>query len=526
MSIRYPSGRITLSINPLLVPDAPATATATTSTATTASVAFTAPSNVGGGAVTSYSVVPTTGGTVVSTASSPASITGLSPSTSYTFQVTALNSYGPGPIITSNSITTGALSWLGSLVFSGGSSADGAGITSDSSGNVYVVGSCNFPAYYLGATLKLNSAGAIQWQKFFRQTGNGTFCQLNDTIVDSSGNVYVCGYEDGNSIWLLAKYDSSGTLQWQNKFSALGNNDVAVSMKFDSSGNIVICGRAYNTGFAILKIDTSGSLLWQVKLGATTTTYGRGVAIDSSDNIYVSGYSDVPSGTGTQDFVVAKYNSSGTLQWQRYLGGGGLQYQYGKGIAVDSSANVYICGWSNDTGTALGILAKWNTSGTFQWQRQFGNSGGGSQVFNDIAIDSSDNIYAVGYASVNGIIVKYDSTGAVTWQRRIYDNSGGGYSTQFQCVSLRGTTLYVNGFKGQSGGNAFLIAQIPTDGSLTGTYTLNGLSVTYTASTYTTGTSSLTAGTSSLTAAAGTGTYATSTAVPTVATLVAYNVTI
>ena len=106
MSIRYIAGRITESINPLRVSDAPASATATATAATTATVAFTAPASSGGSAVTSYSVVPTTGGTVVSTATSPASITGLSGSTSYTFQVWANNTYGAGPVAVSNTITT------------------------------------------------------------------------------------------------------------------------------------------------------------------------------------------------------------------------------------------------------------------------------------------------------------------------------------------------------------------------------------------------------------------------------------
>ena len=108
MSIRYIAGRITESINPLRVPDAPASATATALTSSTASVAFTAPASSGGSAVTSYSVVPTTGGTVFSSATSPISITGLSASTSYTFQVTATNSYGVGPVLQTNTITTTA----------------------------------------------------------------------------------------------------------------------------------------------------------------------------------------------------------------------------------------------------------------------------------------------------------------------------------------------------------------------------------------------------------------------------------
>jgi hypothetical protein len=506
----------------LLVPDAPATATATASTATTASVAFTAPSNVGGGAVTGYSVVPTTGGTVFTSASSPISVTGLTASTSYAFQVTATNAYGPGPILTSNTVTTGALSWLGNLALTG-QAASGEGIVSDAAGNIYVSGYANYPAYYLGAIVKLNSAGVIQWQRFFRQTGNSTFCQFFSIAVDSSGNVYGGGYEGSNG--LVVKFNSSGTLQWQKSFSSVSDNTIQ-DLAVDASGNVIIFGKGYNVGFVLAKLDSSGALLWQVKLGAGTTTYARGVELDASGNIYVSGHSDVPSGTGTQDFVVAKYDSSGTLQWQRYLGRGALEYQYGPGLALDSSGNVYYAGWSNDSGSSLGILAKWNNSGTFQWQRSFGTGTG--NIFNACAVDSSDNIYAVGYANGNnGLIVKYDPTGAVTWQRRLYDSSAAAQQINLTSVSVRGTTLYINGFKNTvSTGSGFMMAVLPTDGSLTGTYTLTGVTLTYATTTFATAIPNLTNGTASFTATAGTATFATGTAVATVETLVATNVTL
>lgn len=106
MSIRYPAGRITLSIDPLAVPDAATSVTASATGATTASVAFTAPTNTGVSAITSYSVVSSAGGTVATGAASPISVTGLSTDTAYTFQVSALNSAGVGPITTSNSVRT------------------------------------------------------------------------------------------------------------------------------------------------------------------------------------------------------------------------------------------------------------------------------------------------------------------------------------------------------------------------------------------------------------------------------------
>ena len=108
MSMRYQAGIVLPGYNPLLVPDAPTIGTATGGIAS-ASVTFTAPSNVGGGAITGYSVVAiktSDGSTSVTTgASSPISVTGLT-ATAYTFKVFATNAYGPSPLsAASNSVT-------------------------------------------------------------------------------------------------------------------------------------------------------------------------------------------------------------------------------------------------------------------------------------------------------------------------------------------------------------------------------------------------------------------------------------
>ena len=99
MSLRYLAGFITASYNPLKVPNAP-TITTVTPGNTQLTVAFTAPANVGGGAITSYiAIAQTSAGVVTSTtgSSSPITITGLSNGTAYTVQVLAINAFGPGP---------------------------------------------------------------------------------------------------------------------------------------------------------------------------------------------------------------------------------------------------------------------------------------------------------------------------------------------------------------------------------------------------------------------------------------------
>lgn len=132
MSMRYPAGFISAFYNPLKNPDAPTIGTATGGNAS-ASVTFTAPSNVGGSAITSYTVVSTPSGFTGTGASSPVTVSGLSNGTAYTFKVFATNSYGPSVLsAASNSVTPSAIPAIGSAYgggfFAGQISTAGDGV--------------------------------------------------------------------------------------------------------------------------------------------------------------------------------------------------------------------------------------------------------------------------------------------------------------------------------------------------------------------------------------------------------------
>ena len=108
MPLRPPAGFISAFYNPLQVPNAPTSVSASAGD-TQATVSFTAPTNVGGGAITGYgaSAVKTSDGTTLTNtgASSPITVTGLTNDAAYTMNVWALNSYGPSPFGTSGSVT-------------------------------------------------------------------------------------------------------------------------------------------------------------------------------------------------------------------------------------------------------------------------------------------------------------------------------------------------------------------------------------------------------------------------------------
>jgi hypothetical protein len=117
MSQRYQGGILGVGFNPLQAPNAPTSVAATAGDAS-ATVTFTAPENVGGSAIASYTGQSNPGGIAATASASPLTFSGLTNGTAYTFNVWALNSYGPSPAGgPSGSVTPAAV--VG--VFAGGS---------------------------------------------------------------------------------------------------------------------------------------------------------------------------------------------------------------------------------------------------------------------------------------------------------------------------------------------------------------------------------------------------------------------
>ena len=391
--------------------------------------------------------------------------------------------YGSGP------------KWLVKTTMSNSSLSIGS-VATDSADNIYVFGNGGiFSGQAFGGDfdndaflIKFNKARVQQWAKFFGSTSVES--RGGSLAVDSSDNVIITGMTDGgvsgqNEEQFVAKFNSSGTLQWQRAVGSTAR-ERGQGVGVDSSDNVYVTGfRVGNNRSYLIKLNSSGTSQWQRYFAGANTSYqtfGTGIAFDSSDNVYVSGaaytWQSSVSSSFRSEGILLKWNSSGTLQWSRGYGNGGSYRNVFQGLAIDSSNNIYTQGYTTDSTNGSGgydlILVKWNSSGSIQWQKMVGGSGTDQQrgYNNTVAVDSLDDVYITGDMTSDGAgsedfyLAKFNSSGTLQWDKNLGTSSSDfGYGVAVDstdCPILYGHS-YVSG-------EPILTARLDPDGNGNGTY--------------------------------------------------------
>ena len=310
--------------------------------------------------------------------------------------------------------------------------------------------------------------------------------------VDGYGNTYVTGTflgtadfdpgtgtdehtSNGPSGIFLSKFGSSGDFQWARTWGG-EISDWGNAVAVDSYGNIYVTGAFAGTGdfdpgggtdehtsasmdAFLSKFGSDGDFQWARTWGGDIADGGYGVATDGSGNIYLivrfystvdfdpGAGSDEHTSNGSIDISLSKFNSSGDFQWARTWGG--IDDDYGYGVAVDESGNIYTTGGfknvvdfdpgdGTDEHTPSGdhdiFLSSFDPGGVFQWVRIWG--GGGDDHGTGVALDGAGNIYVTGWFdgttdfdpgsgtdehTSNGyddaFLSKFDSSGNFQWAR-------------------------------------------------------------------------------------------------------------
>lgn len=406
-------------------------------------------------------------GTKISNATSPYTHSDLSNGTAYYYIVTAENIGGEGNASSEVNATPQAALVLFTQVYNGtGNGNDmGHGIAVDSSGNSFVCGKAQLATTVMDIWLtKYDVSGNLQWTKTL-DSGFNKNEQCNKVSLDSSGNIYVAGYyfsvnSASNSDMWLRKYDSGGNTVWTHTYAGASNlhdqiNDVVV----DGSGNVYITGFTQvgsidNTDMFVRKIDSSGNTVWTGTYNGAMSLldYGYGIALDSDGNVYVAGSSTdgIDEMWTHQDILIRKYNNSGAVQWTKTLNGPVDLDDVANAIVLDASGNIYVTGYMTIAGQHNNIwVAKYNSSGTQVWSTNINGTANTVDWGNDIALDASGNIYVAGTLRNTGTnddiwVRKYNNAGTTQWTQTYNDPSNNYDQGNSIAISAAGG-VYVTG---------------------------------------------------------------------------------
>ncbi len=271
----------------------------------------------------------------------------------------------------------------------------------------------------------------LAWHTFL---GSASSDSGNAIAVDAGGYVYVAG--NSSATWgspevphaggqdaFVARLSPNGVRQWH---TFLGSSaiDRGFGITVDNNGYVYVAGQSVDpwgtpvnahTGFVdafVAKLDAvDGGREWHTFMGSLDQESAEAVTVDSSGNVYATGYSGNDWGVGSgapvnghagdYDAFVTKLNSSGARQWHTYLGS--ADEDRGRGVAVDDDGNVFLTGTSETawgsperaySGGDDAFAAKLNNSGALQWHTFLGSAT--DDQGNAITVDSSGNVFLVG----------------------------------------------------------------------------------------------------------------------------------
>ena len=240
------------------------------------------------------------------------------------------------------------------------------------------------------------------------------------------------------------RYNSSNTIYSKYWLATIGgaslttvNGSRGSHIAVDSLGAIYVVSDSTlgsgNGDLCLTKFNTSGSVVWQKSLGySATTESGNAICVDISNNIYVAAQR---SSTNTNT-LLGKYDSSGNLLWQTEILTASYNFiPYGVATSPDGS-NVYVAGYYNLSATYMGYIVQFDSSGNSTYNRRFSNTSSGNTAFYAMTIDSSGNLYVTGAYAANTaqVVCKYDSTLTFQWARTL--NTGlSGWSIHADPVS-------------------------------------------------------------------------------------------
>ena len=274
------------------------------------------------------------------------------------------------------------------------------GIAADNNSNVYICGFFKHELPWYGGVetnggadcflLKYDTDGVFQWVGTWGgSTPDSPYDYPSDyasaVTIDDAGDILVTGIFSGD-----VDFDPG-----PGAYLVEADHDVFIT-KFSPNG------------------EHQWATMWG-EIGTNTGYLSYGIATDSNNDIYLSGVYHL-------DAALVRFDSTGNYQWLRYWGYSVLTQQWAFDVAVDSSDNVYVTGqidtyaigqipldfnpapdvedWITPHGRSNSYLCQYDTSGNYIWGRLWGTDNIATAVDeagHELAVGAYDCIYVCGH---------------------------------------------------------------------------------------------------------------------------------
>jgi uncharacterized delta-60 repeat protein len=305
---------------------------------------------------------------------------------------------------------------------------------------------------------------AVQaWVQRYNGPGDGNDYAVA-VAVDGNNDVIVTGYSTNSASRLdyaTIKYSSAGVALWTNRYNGLGNgNDYAVAVAVDGNNDVIVTGYSTNSasgyGYGTIKYSSAGVPLWTNRYNGPVNGNDQAVAlaVDSSNNVIVTGYS--VGSLYDYDYATIKYSSEGVPLWTNRYNGPWNGPDYANAVAVDGSNNVIVTGWSTGSGGVTDYATiKYSSEGVPVWTNRYNRSVNYLGRAYAVVVDGINNVIVTGKSmgalnNYDYATIKYSSAGVPLWTNRY--NGPGNFTDQATAVAVdRNDNVIVTGFSQGSG---------------------------------------------------------------------------
>ncbi len=305
---------------------------------------------------------------------------------------------------------------------------------------------------------KFDCQGDLQW---VRTWGGDSADSCRGAAIDALGNVYVTGAvssgaiefdlgsgtrgftTDNDKFGFILSFDSSGLHRWTRYWGPVAESGSVDSLDVTAQlpGAVLIAGyfgksidfcprlvegrsseirESEGIDAFLVEYTTEGDFNWVRTWHGGMATFARGVCVDASGNIYVSGQAsqgfDFDPGPDCRCFpncenrgFLSKFDSDGQFLWVRE--NPCEDVRWGKAVATDIWGNIYLTGDFSTTvdfnpgpevderspkGGFDACVCKLDSNGLYQWALTWGTDRRAKSSGHGIATDSQGNVYVVG----------------------------------------------------------------------------------------------------------------------------------